>query len=131
MSIVRSTGHQLFGDNCAACHGVDGRGRTNYPDLTDDDWLWGDSVEAIAETMRVGINTEHPESRIGQMLAFGRDGMLDRDQVLLVSAYVFSLSNPDYSTPDTVDRIEAGREVFVATCAPCQDRKRGGWGKGG
>src|SRR3546814_1068583 len=69
--------------------------------------------------MRVGINTEHPESRIGQMLAFGRDGMLDRDQVLLVSAYVFSLSNPDYSTPDTVDRIEAGREVFVANCASC------------
>src|SRR3546814_1818634 len=61
MSIVRSTGHQLFGDNCAACHGVDGRGRTNYPDLTDDDWLWGDSVEAIAETMRVGINTRSEE----------------------------------------------------------------------
>ena len=119
MSIVRSTGHQLFGDNCAVCHGVDGRGRTNYPDLTDDDWLWGDSVEAIAETMRVGINSDHPESRMGQMLAFGRDGLLDRDQVLLVSAYVFSLSNPDYSTPETVDRIDAGREVFVANGASC------------
>src|SRR3546814_5916535 len=85
MSIVRSTGHQLFGDNCAACHGVDGRGRTNYPDLTDDDWLWGDSVEAIAETMRVGINTAHPESRIGQMLAFGRDGRSEEHRSALQS----------------------------------------------
>jgi hypothetical protein len=41
MRIVRSTGRELFGDNCAACHGRDGRGRANYPDLTDDDWLWG------------------------------------------------------------------------------------------
>src|SRR3546814_14114885 len=53
------------------------------------------------------------------MRAVGRDGMLDLDQVLLVSAYVFSFSNPDYSTPETVDRIEAGREVFVANCASC------------
>lgn len=119
MSIVRTTGHQLFGDNCAACHGADGRGRANYPDLTDDDWLWGGSVEAIAETMRVGINTEHPETRVGQMPSFGRDGILDRDQVILASTYVHSLGNPGYSTPATIGRIEAGREVFLANCAAC------------
>ena len=79
MQIVRSTGRQLFGDNCAACHGRDGKGRANYPDLTDDDWLWGGGPELIEQTMRVGINTRHPESRIGQMPAFGRDEMLDRD----------------------------------------------------
>lgn len=119
MSIVRSTGHRLFGDNCAACHGVDGRGRANYPDLTDEDWLWGGSVEAIAETMRVGINTAHPESRVGQMPSFGRDGLLDRAAVRNVAAYVYSLSNPGYSTPQTVDAIEAGREVFLENCAAC------------
>ena len=57
MQTVRSTGRQLFGDNCAACHGRDGRGRANYPDLTDDDWLWGGGPELIEQTMRVGINT--------------------------------------------------------------------------
>lgn len=119
MQVVRSTGHQLFGDNCAACHGRDGRGRANYPDLTDDDWLWGSGPEAIAETMRVGINTEHPETRFAQMSAFGRDGMLDRDQVRSVSAYVYSLSNPDYSTADNVDLLEDGREVYLMTCAGC------------
>ena len=53
------------------------------------------------------------------MPAFGRDEMLDRDQVRNVAAYVYSLTHPDYSTPENVDRIEAGREVFVTTCAAC------------
>lgn len=119
MGIVRSTGHQLFGDNCAACHGRDGRGQAGYPDLTDDNWLWGGDPELIEETMRVGINTRHPESRIAQMPAFGRDGMLESAQVRDVAAYVYSLSHPDYSTEQTIATIEAGREVFEMTCAAC------------
>jgi len=119
MQTVRNTGRQLFGDNCAACHGQDGKGRANYPDLTDDDWLWGGGPQLIEQTMRVGINTRHPETRIGQMPAFGRDEMLDREQVQNVAAYVYSLTHPDYSTPERVERITAGREVFVTTCVPC------------
>ena len=119
MSIVRGTGHQLFGDNCAVCHGRDGRGRANYPDLTDDDWLWGGDIQTIADTMRIGINTEHPESRVAQMPSFGRDGILDREQVRSAAAYVYSLSHPDYSTPENIQRIEAGREVFLTSCAAC------------
>lgn len=119
MRIVRSTGRQLFGDNCAACHGSDGRGRANYPDLTDDDWLWGGGPELIEQTMRVGINTQHPDSRIAQMPSFGRDEMLEREQVRSVAAYVYSLTNPDYSTPETLARITAGQEVFATTCAAC------------
>ena len=119
MKTVRDTGRQLFGDNCAACHGRDGRGRANYPDLTDDDWLWGGGPELIEQTMRVGINTAHPDTRIGQMPAFGRDQMLDREQVRNAAASVYSLTNPDYSTPENLDRIDAGHEVFVSTCAAC------------
>ena len=48
----------------AACHGRDGKGGANYPDLTDDDWLWGGGPALIEQTLRVGINTQHPESRI-------------------------------------------------------------------
>jgi cytochrome c oxidase cbb3-type subunit III len=119
MRTVRNTGRQLFGDNCAACHGRDGKGRANYPDLTDDDWLWGGGPLLIEQTLRVGINTQHPQSRIGQMPAFGRDAMLDRNQVMSVSDYVYSLSHPDYSTPENVKGIGAGREVFITTCATC------------
>lgn len=119
MEAVRATGHRLFGDNCAACHGVDGRGRANYPDLTDGEWLWGGGPELIAQTMRVGINSPHPETRYAQMPSFGRDGMLDRSQVRDVAAYVYSLSHPDYSTAENVDAIDAGHDTFLTTCAAC------------
>jgi len=119
MQTVRLTGRQLFGDNCAACHGRDGKGGSNYPDLTDDDWLWGGGPEVIEQTMRVGINTAHPDSRLGQMPAFGRDEMLDSNQVRSVAAYVYSLTHPDYSTPQNLDRVNAGQEVFASTCASC------------
>jgi len=126
MRTVRDTGRQLFGDNCAACHGRDGKGSKNYPDLTDDDWLWGGGPELIEQTMRVGINTAHPETRIGQMPAFGRDDMLDREQVRNVAAYVYSLTHSDYSTAENVDRIEAGKEVFLTTCAACHGENAAG-----
>ncbi len=119
MRVVRSTGHQLFGDNCAVCHGPDGKGRANYPDLTDQDWLWGGGPEFIAQTMRVGINTRHPESRVAQMPSFGRDELLDRTQVKNVASYVYSLTHPEYSTAENISTIEAGREVFLTTCAAC------------
>jgi cytochrome c oxidase cbb3-type subunit 3 len=120
MSVVMDTGHRLFGDNCAACHGRDARGNGNYPDLTDDDWLWGDGdPEAIAETLRVGINSPHPETRFSQMPAFGRDQLLSSAEVRTVAAYVYSLSHPESSTPENVDQIDAGHEVFEANCAAC------------
>ena len=119
METVRRTGHQLFGDNCAACHGTDGKGRSNYPDLTDDDWLWGGSPEKIAETMRLGINSRHSESRVAQMPSFGQDEMLDRTEVRNVALYVYSLTNPDASTPQNVGSVKAGREVFLKACSAC------------
>ena len=119
MQVVMKTGHQLFGDNCAACHGRDGRGGDNYPDLTDHDWIWGGGPERIVETLRVGVNSPHAESRAAQMPSFGRDKMLDQTQVGNVATYVYSLSNPLASTPQTIARIEAGRQVFLTNCAAC------------
>lgn len=119
MSIVKSTGHRLFGDNCAACHGQDGTGAINYPDLTDHDWIWGGDIEDIAKTMRVGVNSEHPERRTSQMLAFGHDGLLDRDQVHSVASYVYALSHPDYRSQDTASEIDFGQEIFQTNCAIC------------
>lgn len=118
MSKVNSSGHQLFGDNCAACHGRDGKGGQNYPDLTDNDWLWGGEPEQIVETLTVGVNSRHSNSRVSQMPAFGADEMLDRKQVTDVAAYVYSLSNSATSEEITGD-IQAGRELFKNTCASC------------
>lgn len=122
MTHVAQSGRQLFGDNCAACHGLNGTGRSSYPDLTDGDWLWGDgSPETIAETMRVGINARHDETRMSQMPAFGRDAMLGRSEVRQVAQYVYSLSHPEYSTAENVDTIAAGQQLFIDNCSGCHE----------
>jgi cytochrome c oxidase cbb3-type subunit 3 len=119
MTIVRSTGHQLFGDNCAACHGVDGKGGKNYPDLTDNDWIWGGTIQQIEETMRIGVNADHPQARISQMPSFGRDGILDPDKVKSAATYVYALSHPEYVTPGNRAAISAGYQVFQDNCSVC------------
>ncbi|RYG86018.1 MAG: cytochrome-c oxidase, cbb3-type subunit III, partial [Alphaproteobacteria bacterium] len=120
MRIVTETGHRLFGDNCAACHGQDARGSANFPDLTDHDWLWGNgSPETIAETLRVGINSPHAEARFSQMPAFGRDQLLTSAEVRTLADYVYSLSRPDSSTPENISQIEAGHELYLTNCAGC------------
>lgn len=117
MAIVRQTGRTLFGDNCSVCHGTHATGGPGFPDLTSGSWLWGGDPEAIAETLRIGINATHPDTRTGQMLAFGRDGILPRADVETVVTYVQSLSDPSIAA--TAEQLDAGREVFLANCATC------------
>jgi cytochrome c oxidase cbb3-type subunit III len=117
MADVRSAGRTLFGDNCAVCHGRDAKGGHGFPNLTTASWLWGGSPEAVAETIRVGINSAHPNSRNSQMPAFGRDTVLKRDEMENVVAYVMSLSNPKLAAPAA--RLQAGKAVFIANCAAC------------
>jgi len=118
MNVVRETGRTLFGDNCAACHGREAKGNKGYPNLTTQSWLWGGSPEAIAETIRVGINSTHPDTRSSQMPAFGRNGMLQRPDIDKVVAFIRSLSHPNDKTI-AADQATAGKEVFAANCASC------------
>lgn len=115
MQKVQETGRTLFQDNCAACHGVNATGGPGFPDLTSKTWLWGGDIDSIAETIRVGINSTADDTRVSQMLAFGREGILDHPKILDVVAYVRSLSG---ASADAA-RVEAGREVFAANCASC------------
>lgn len=118
MRHVRDTGRTLFGDNCAVCHGSDGKGGPGFPNLAAGSWLWGGTPEAIAETIRVGINGTSRQTRAAQMMAFGRDGMLNREQVSNIVAYVLSLSGQPLSEAEQV-RVPVGKEVFAATCVAC------------
>ncbi len=119
MRAVRDTGRALFADNCSVCHGANARGGDGYPDLTDAAWLWGGDAQAIAETLRVGINARHDETRVGQMPAFGRDQMLDRAAILNAVSYVQSLSDPVATAGQQAEAIAAGKEVFAANCVDC------------
>jgi cytochrome c oxidase cbb3-type subunit 3 len=118
MTRVRSEGARLFGDNCAACHGRDGRGGLGFPSFADRDWLWGGSPETVAETIRVGINATHPDTRVSEMIAFGAGGILDSTQVGNATDYVQSLSDPAVAKARP-NSVLAGRVVFEANCVPC------------
>ncbi len=119
LAFVRADGHRLFGDNCAACHGINATGGTGFPNLTDRGWLWGGDAAAIAHTIDVGVNSPaSTETRISQMLAFGQDGILDNDAVLAVANYVKSLSDPAWASGKAAT-IREGQAIFEANCTVC------------
>lgn len=118
MNHVRETGRTLFIDNCAACHGTRGTGGPGFPNLAAKAWLWGGEPDTIAETIRIGINATNEETRVSQMMAFGRDGVLDDRQVRAVAAYVRSLSDLPMGASDKA-LIEDGRQVFADNCVAC------------
>jgi cytochrome c oxidase cbb3-type subunit 3 len=127
MRIVRETGRTLFGDNCAACHGATARGSKGFPDLTTSSRLWGGTAEQIFQTIRVGVNSAHPDSRTSQMPAFGRDQILRRNDIENVAAFVYSLSLADAGKRQVdAAAVKAGEKVFAANCASCHgDSGRG------
>lgn len=118
MQSVRQTGRTLFADNCAVCHGFDAKGGRGYPSLVTSSWLWGGDPDTIAETIRVGINAAHPKTRVAQMLAFGRDGMLPRADIETVTDYVLGLSGRAPASA-TLERLAAGKTIFEAQCVAC------------
>jgi cytochrome c oxidase cbb3-type subunit 3 len=81
--------------------------------------LWGGDPETVAETIRVGINSTHDETRVSQMLAFGRDGILERTQIDDVVAFVQSLGGSVEATNAAPESVARGHEVFVANCVAC------------
>ena len=116
MDVVVASAPTLWGDNCAACHGLAGAGGPGFPNLTDESWLWGGTDETVLESIRVGINASHPESRYSEMLAFGELGILSRDQIRTVGAYVRSLSGLASPEPEV---LAEGETLFLENCASC------------
>ena len=92
-------------------------GGPGFPNLTDADWLWGSDPDTIAETLRVGINAAHPESRIAQMPAFGHDQILTRSEVALLVEYVIGLSAQGTGL-DPVPN-PAAATLFADNCVAC------------
>jgi cytochrome c oxidase cbb3-type subunit 3 len=119
MAHVKDTGRALFTANCAACHGANATGGKGFPNLTANAWLWGGQPETIAETIRIGINSTNDDTRTSQMMAFGRDGVLDRIQVRDVVAYVRSLSADGTGEAVDAEDVTAGQKVFAANCVAC------------
>jgi cytochrome c oxidase cbb3-type subunit 3 len=116
LALARARGKAVFGDNCAPCHGSGGAGAMGYPNLNDDDWLWGGTLDQIMQTIQFGARSGHPKSHESAMLAFGRDGMLKSEEITTVANYVRSLSG--LSTRQGYDPV-AGRKIFAENCVSC------------
>ncbi|MBX9741650.1 MAG: cytochrome-c oxidase, cbb3-type subunit III [Beijerinckiaceae bacterium] len=123
LAFARAQGKAAFGDNCAGCHGAGGGGGKGYPNLVDDEWIWGGTLDDISQTLTYGIRSTDPKARVGNMPAFGADGLLKPTEISLVADYVRSLSSlPLEGKPD----LKAGAKVFEENCSACH----GAEGKG-
>ncbi|NQW12420.1 MAG: cytochrome-c oxidase, cbb3-type subunit III [Alphaproteobacteria bacterium] len=109
-------GRSAFAVNCSQCHGRGAAGFKGYPNLNDDAWLWGGTVEQIYFTIKHGIRTQDdPDARWSQMPAFGKDGLLEREQIGAVVEYTLAISGQEHDA----DRAAQGQAVFVEQCAAC------------
>jgi cytochrome c oxidase cbb3-type subunit 3 len=116
LDFARAQGRAAFADNCAPCHGAGGGGAKGYPNLNDDDWLWGGKLDDIAFTIRHGIRTTDDKTRQGVMPAFGRDKILSRDDIEAVADFTRSLSALPVAQGADLAR---GKKVFADNCAAC------------
>ena len=107
-----ATSKMLFGDYCAACHGVGGQGNPNFPVLADDDWLWGGKIEQIQASITNG--------RIGNMPARGMMGNLTDEDIQNVADYALALSEGKGDDP----QYAKGKAVFAkGMCLACHGPK--------
>lgn len=116
MSIAIAGGKAAFGDNCAPCHGSGAQGAVGFPNLNDDDWIWGGSLDEIHTTLQHGIRWDADEdSRFSQMPAFLADEILERGQVEDVATYVLTLNG----SAEANEQSARGAVVFAEQCASC------------
>jgi cytochrome c oxidase cbb3-type subunit 3 len=113
---ARAGGAAAFKVNCVPCHGAGAAGSVGYPNLNDDDWLWGGTPDAIYTTLKNGIRfTANPDTRDSQMPAFGADAILTPEQITSVANYVVSLPGGEADAA----QAEAGKQIFADNCASC------------
>ncbi|MFY0633945.1 MAG: cytochrome-c oxidase, cbb3-type subunit III [Vannielia sp.] len=127
---AENAGGAVFRTWCAQCHGSGAAGAKGYPNLLDDDWLWGGDMEAIHFSITHGIRNEDDpegEARYSEMPRFGADELLEPAQIDEVVNFVMSLSG----APRDAAKVAAGGLVFADNCAACHgetaegDREQG------
>jgi cytochrome c oxidase cbb3-type subunit III len=111
-------GAAVFRTNCAQCHGSGAAGfeGKGYPNLLDDDWLWGGTMEDIHLTVTHGIrNTTDADARYSEMPKFGVDGILDETQIAQVAEHVLAISGQDHDAALATE----GATLYADNCAAC------------
>ena len=109
-------GRSAFKVHCVQCHGSGAAGSKGYPNLNDDDWLWGGDLQTIEYSIVHGIrNPDHDETRFSLMPAFGRDGILQSVQIDDLVSYVRVIAGKEKQSASS----QKGAELFAANCSVC------------
>jgi cytochrome c oxidase cbb3-type subunit 3 len=109
-------GAAAFKTHCVQCHGSGAAGSPGYPNLNDDDWLWGGDLKAIEYTITHGArNPEVATTRTSLMPAFGRDGILTKGQIEDVVSHIRTISGEEKPSASA----RRGATLFEANCAVC------------
>jgi cytochrome c oxidase cbb3-type subunit 3 len=115
LRFANAGGASLYKVYCSQCHGSGAQGAAGYPNLNDD-WLWGGSVEQIAATIRHGVRYEaDDDTRFSEMPAFGRDGLLEREDISATAHFVLKLAGQEHDA----DAATSGAVVYEEQCAAC------------
>jgi len=114
LDFARAVGRVAFADNCAPCHGAGGGGAKGYPNLNDDDWLWGGKLADIQQTISHGVRAGDDQGRSGNMPPF--NGVLKANEISAVADYARSLSG---LAPEAGADLALGQKVFADNCAVC------------
>ncbi|MFT4619711.1 MAG: cytochrome c oxidase cbb3-type subunit 3 [Dinoroseobacter sp.] len=113
-SFATNAGGAVFRTWCAQCHGSGAAGAKGYPNLLDDDWLWGGTIEEIHYTISHGIRNDVDfDSHWSQMPAFGE--LLTDDEIGAVVQHVKAISGQDHDGA----LAQTGGVVFYDNCASC------------
>ncbi len=115
-------GKAAFGDNCAPCHGSGAQGFKGYPNLNDDEWIWGGRLSDIKKTIEVGIRNGNQDARLSVMPRFGIDKLLTDVQISNVTEYVLAISG----APHDKKAAAQGKVLFKEQCAVCHKENGAG-----
>ncbi|MDF0601069.1 cytochrome-c oxidase, cbb3-type subunit III [Psychromarinibacter sp. C21-152] len=114
-----NAGAAIFQNNCSQCHGSGANGGeagNGYPNLLDDAWLWGGTIDDIVWTVTHGIrNEQSPDANWSEMPAFGADEILPEEEIDQVVQYVLQISGQEHDA----EMATAGAETFEYECAAC------------
>ncbi len=116
LAFAQAQGRAAFANNCAPCHGAGATGAKGYPNLNDDDWLWGGTLTEIRDTIAYGVRSGDPKDHESAMPAFGKTGMLPPDDIVVVANYVRSFSGLPVRTGTDLAK---GKKIFIDNCAGC------------
>jgi cytochrome c oxidase cbb3-type subunit 3 len=117
LQFATAGGRAAFRVNCIQCHGSGAAGGKGYPNLNDDDWVWGGTLEQVHTTLLHGIRyMADAETRQGApMPAFGVDGTLKPDQIGDVAEHVLKLAGSEHDAA----AAERGTPIYAENCAAC------------